>query len=164
MFDLLDRPLHWIAVSWPALVSKNAAKLAEPGEHEVELRVELIDREEAIWRFPAFFDLGTLQDERRAEIEKRGPPPDSFDTFKRVASDWRKIQSNGQKVEMNDDNIRLLLAAPMFEAAFAVAYISALGGRAMVREGNSAASPSGGRGAKKRAATNSSPEIASGSA
>lgn len=156
MFDLLDRPLHWIGVKWPALVTQKKDKRAEPGEHEIELRVQLIDREEVIWRFPSLFPLDDVESEMRKGVEARGPSPSAFDTFKSLVSDWRKLKADGRKPELNDANIKLLLAVPMFEAAFAIAYLSAVGGRVQAREGNSAASPSGGRGDTDQAAPETS--------
>jgi hypothetical protein len=142
MFDLLDRPLHWIPVKWAALVpAKKCSDLSVQGHHEIELRVELIDREEATGMFPALFDK---DDE---------PVMDGFGVFKRVVKDWRKIKANGQAVPLTDENIKLLLNVPCFEAAFAVAYVTALAGQAEVREGNSSASPRGGRGDIAKAAT-----------
>jgi len=151
MFDLLDRPLHWIEVSWPALIApEDENQLSEPGKHSVELRVEIIDRDEAQFLFPALFPE---DDEKRAELEEKfignepynGKRPDSLGTFKRVVKSWRKIKSNGRRVEMTDANINLLLSAPMFEASFATSYVLALGGRAEIREKNSPGSPSDGR-------------------
>jgi hypothetical protein len=161
LFDLLDKPLHWISVKWPALLApEDDSNLSQPGEHEVELRVELVDREEAIWRLPALFGEDDKPRGKPPEIcaskdnpEEWGPSPTSFDTFKRVVHSWRKISAKGRKVEMTDDNIRLLLSAPMFEAAFAIAYVSALGGRTQVREGNSGGSASGGREEPEKSAT-----------
>lgn len=160
MFDLLDRPLHWIPVKWPALiVPENADDVSTPGEYEIDLRVELLDRPEAIWRFHALFDPGP---ELLKEVEEQfgDTPPDAFDTFKRVVQAWRKIKANGRKVEMTDENIKLLLKTPMFEAAFAVAYVMALGGQSKVREGNSSGLPSGGQEDSAKPATTISKETA----
>lgn len=150
MFDLLDRPLHWIPVKWKSLVApEKESDLSVEGEHEIELRVELVDREEAKAFFPGLFGEDTAD------------APEGFDVFKRVVKEWRKIKANGRSVPLNDDNIRLLLNVPCFEAAFAVAYVTALAGQAEVREGNSSASPSGGRGDIEKAATTPSQETVS---
>lgn len=141
MFDLLDRPLHWIPVKWNALVAaKKASDLSVPGSHEIELRVELVDREEAIRMFPSIFGEG-------------GEEQPGLEVFKRAVKEWRKIKANGQVVPMTDENIKLLLGVPCFEAAFKVAYVTALAGQSEVREGNSSASPGGGRGVAEKAAT-----------
>jgi hypothetical protein len=144
MFDLLDRPLVWIPVTWPALLSgENENDLAQPGEHTVELRVELVDAEEAIALFPPLFPQ---RDQEAAAKADDNPQLWAFKTFKRVVKEWRKISAGGKaSPPMNDKNIRLLLKAPMFIAGFASAYMTALGGRAEVREKNSVGSPSDGR-------------------
>jgi hypothetical protein len=148
--------LHWITVKWPALIQpENEDEVSQPGEHEVELRVEIIDRDEAMKCFPGLFSYEPKAGEKI---------PTGAETFKRVVKDWRKIQANGRTVELNDKNIALLLSSPMFEQAFAVAYVMALGGRAEAREGNSSASPRGGRGANGKAATKRSAKTASVSA
>ncbi|MBA3668430.1 MAG: hypothetical protein H0W65_12050 [Sphingomonas sp.] len=134
MFDLLDRPLHWITIKWPGLrQGENESELSQPADHEVELRVELLDREEVKRFFPAAFDLPDKD------------APGELEIFKRVVKEWRKVVSNGRPVTMNDENMGLLLKAPMFGAAFTERYLSALGGRVEIREKNSQGSPSNGR-------------------
>lgn len=151
MFDLLDRPLHWIPVGWNSLVPpKRGEGLSIAGKHEIELRVELVDREEAVKMFPSLFG-------------GEGEEHEGFDIFRRVVKEWRKIKANGQAVPLTDENIKLLMGVPCFEAAFKVAYVTALAGQSEVREGNSSASPSGGRGDTEKAATTASPEIANAS-
>ncbi|MBA2718523.1 MAG: hypothetical protein H0U52_04640 [Chloroflexi bacterium] len=141
MFDLLDRPLHWITVKWPGLAQgENESELSQPAEHKVELRVELLDREEVQRYFPAAFDLPD-------------DPPAELETFKRVVKEWRKVVSGGRAVPMNDENIAILLKAPMLGAAFTEAYLKAIGGRVEVREKNSQGSPSNGRADDQQAPT-----------
>src|SRR5215213_11233961 len=142
MFDLLDRPLHWIPVRWKSLLtSTKKSGLSTAGEHEIELQVELVDRDEARKMFPVLFG------------DEETEPPEGFDVFKRVVKDWRKIKAGGKAVELSDENIRALLNVPCFEAGFAIAYVTALAGQAEVREGNSSGSPSGGREDTGKAAT-----------
>lgn len=142
MFDLTDRPLHWISVKWPGLAQDDDANLtSQPTEHEVELRVELVDREEAKDLFPAVFDLDDRQQ------------PEEMVVFKRIVKDWRKVVARGAVVKMTEANIGKMLRVPMFGAAFTNAYIAALGGRVEVREKNSNGSPSNGRAAGQKAAT-----------
>ncbi len=142
MFDLTDRPLHWIPVKWPGLAQDADESLtSQPVEHEIELRVELLDKEEAKDFFPAVFDLADR------------PIPEEADVFKRVVKAWRKVASAGRPVPMTDENIAVLLRVPMFGAAFTGAYISALGGQVEVREKNLKGSPSSGRAADPEQAT-----------
>lgn len=152
MFDLLDRPLHWIPVKWPALVpAKKDSELSVAGEVEIELRVEIVDVDEAKKLFPELFGV------------KDAEGPDDFDIFKKVVREWRKIKSNGRAVPMTDDNIRLLLKTPCFASAFGRSYVAALAGQKEVRSGNSNASPSGGRGEAAKSATTTSSETATAS-
>lgn len=171
MFDLLDKPLHWIPVKWPSLKAPDDAdNLSAPGENEVELRVEILNREEVIWRFPGMFG-----DERKPmgkppsgcaskdEPEKWAPTPDEVETFLRVVQDWRKISAKGRRVELNPENARLLLQSPMFGPSFASAYLMAIGGQAEIREKNSPGSPDDGRAESEPSAEPSSAKTANGS-
>lgn len=144
MFDLLDRPLVWIPVTWPALLQpENASDLAQPGEHTVELRVELVDSEEVIKLFPAMFPS---RDEAAALAADEDPQSWAFKAFKKVVKEWRGLSSGGKaSPPMSDKNIRLILKAPLFIAGFASAYLKAMGGRTEVREKNSVGSLSDGR-------------------
>jgi len=143
MFDLLDRPLVWIPVTWPALLlPENEADLATQGEYTIEVRVELVDAEDAIKLFPSLFEE---RDEKAALEADKSPEVWAFKAFKRVVKDWRKVSAHGKAVPLNDKNIRLLLRAPMFISGFAKAYMLALGGRTETREKNSDGSPNDGR-------------------
>lgn len=130
MFDLLDRPLHWITVKWPGLAQgEDESALSQRTDHEVELRVELLDREEVKTFFPAAFDLPD------------DGAPGELEIFKRVTKEWRKVVAKGRPVTMDDANMALLLKAPMFGAAFTESYLKAMGGRVEIREKNSQGSP-----------------------
>lgn len=139
MFDLTDRPLHWITVEWPGLApdETDVEGLSVPTKHKIEIRVELVDRAELKTMFPAI--IGENPD---------AEPPSDFDLFKRVVRAWRKIVSGGQPVPFSDDNIRKLLSVPSFCPHFGAAYISAVGGAVEVREKNSPTPPSDGRAAE----------------
>lgn len=133
MFDILDRPLHWIPVKWPGLAQGDSEDaLSKPTEHEIELRVELVDREEIQTLFPALFGKDTA-------------PPTDMELFKRVVKGWRKIKANGRVPDFSDENIALLLKAPLFAPNFSTAYLDAMGGQTAIREGNSGGLPSGGQ-------------------
>lgn len=175
MFDILDRPLHWIPVKWPGLSQgEDENALSTPVEHEIELRVELVDREEAKALFPVLFYDGPRPNEWDVEgiaeftakmDELRKSAPAELELFKRLVKGWRKIKAGGRVPDFNDDNIGLLLKVPLFAPSFTEAYLDALRGRTAVREKNSESSPNNGRADEARAATKpNSSEIAGGSA
>lgn len=161
MFDLLDKPLHWVTIKWPSLVApEKQDDLSEAGENEVELRVELLDRDEAGWRFPGLFgDDFEFENPPPTEYadkddpSKWGPTPTGVESFLRIVKDWRKIKAAGKTVEFNEKNARLLLQSAMFPAAFSIQYVLALGGRGQEREKNSDGSPSVGRADENTEAT-----------
>lgn len=144
MFDLTERPLHWITVEWPGLSQDEADAdgLSVPTKHMVELRVELVDREELKDLFPAIF----APDENRASLEE-------VVIFKRVVKAWRKIVSGGVPVKFSEPNIKKLLSVPMFAGAFTGAYVTAVAGMVETREKNSQTPPSSGRAAEAGQAT-----------
>jgi hypothetical protein len=146
VFDLLDRPLHWILVKWPGLLPpEDDNAVSTPGMFEVELRVDLLDRDEAMWRFPGMFGLDDENEDLIRFRKERGDTPTTLDSFLAIVMAWRKIKANGRAVELNPENAARLLQAPMFEVAFGQAYILALGGRVEEREKNLPGSPSDGR-------------------
>lgn len=150
MFDLLDRPLHWITVKWAALLPpEEEGGLSVPGHHEVELRVELLDRTEFAWRFAIipedFEDEIPPQCADPDDPTKWGPAPSTLDSFLRIVKDWRKISAAGKTVELNEANARILLASPGFVSGFGETYTRAMGGIAEIREKNSDGSPTDGR-------------------
>ena len=154
MFDLLDRPLHWLPFKWPGLAPdpENENALSKPVEHEIELRVELVTKDELVELFPRMFG------------DEDKPVLPELEIFKRIVKGWRKIKHGGRVPEFSDENISLLLQAPMFSASFATTYVAAVGGKVDIREGNSDGSPSGGRADDpKTATTTSSSAIAAGS-
>lgn len=144
MFDLVDRPLHWITVKWPGIAQGDDESAdSVPTMHEVGLRVEILDRDEVQAVFPGAFGL-----------ETEAPP--EAESFKRIVKEWRKVVAKGRPVPMNDDNVALMLKVPMFASAFTAAYLSAMGGVVEIREGNSPASPPGGRADGQKAGTKAS--------
>lgn len=138
MFDLVDRPRLWISVKWPGLAPGPDDGLAVEVEHEIEVEVDLVDREEIIALFPA---------------EKTLSPDEEIATFKRLVSGWRKFKIAGQTAEFSDANIRKLLSVPMFSTGFELAYMKAWQGKGEAREKNSPRSPGNGRAAALSEAT-----------
>lgn len=129
MFDLVDRPSVWIAVKWPGLIrGPDEDGLAVSTEFEIEIEIDLVDRDEVAKLFVDGLD-------RDAEV----------DLFKRVVHGWRKFKIAGKQAEFNDENIRKLLAVPMFATGFETSYLKAWQGKAETREKNSSRSPDNGR-------------------
>ncbi len=156
MYDILDCQLHWIPVVFPVLrkVEGDDDALSVMGEAEIEVRVELVDREEAVELFPRMFDRDTDKEPKLGEV----------DLFERLVKDWRGIKAGGNPFPLNRDNVAKLLKVPMFTHSFADAYVAALAGRVAVREGNSGGLPSGGQAdAPKAVPTTSSSETAAAS-
>jgi len=174
LFDILDRPLHWITVKWPGLSQQGGDEnaLSVPVEHEVELRVELVDRDEVQDIFPKMFrgEDATVMDPTvlaKADELIAADPSLARDSaieiaaFLRITKGWRKIKAGGRVPEFNVENVRLLLKVPMFGPAFTGAYVAALGGKAAIREGNLSDSPANGPAdGSSKASTTSSPAIA----
>lgn len=130
-FDLLDRPLVWIPVTWPGLAPSDVeGEVAKVVEHRVDIQVEILPRDEL---------------ERMFYPKGDAEPVDDFDAFKRIAQGWRKLVAHGRPVEFTDDNIRLLLNVSGFPTALQTHYLKACAGKVETREGNSDASPSDGR-------------------
>jgi hypothetical protein len=146
-FDILAAPLHWIPVRFPVLrkVEGDDEAVSVMAEEEIEVRVELVDRDEAAELFPKMFDKD--QEPRLGEIA----------LFLRLVKAWRKIKAGGNPFPLNEENVARLLKVPMFGASFANAYIGALGGRIAIREGNSDGLPSGGQ----AVAPESAPKVSS---
>jgi hypothetical protein len=133
MFDVLDRPLLWIPVRWPGLKpGGDGTGLAEAVENEIEVCVELKEKD----------DVKPLFDPEEGEALEK------LDAFMTFATGWRKIIAGGQQLEFSRENADLLIRSqlPFFDA-FTFAYLEACLGRVEIREGNSDASPAGGRAA-----------------
>lgn len=136
VFDLLDRPLLWIPVTWPGL-KRGKDGFAEEVEHEIECEVELLDDKE---EFLVMFGLKVV-----AEGEEPPPPVDEFEAFKRLVKNWRRIAIGGVPLEFSDDNIRRVLRLPSFAVGLQAAYMNALAGKVRTREKNSEGSRGNGR-------------------
>lgn len=132
MFDLTDAPRLWINVKWPGLIPGPDEGLAVETEHEVELEVEIVDRDELLILFPL-------------RPERANTPEEEAVIFKRLCSAWRKFKIAGQTAEFSDENIKKLCKVPMFATGFELAYMAAWQGRGVAREKNSEGSPSIGR-------------------
>lgn len=145
MFDLLDRPLVWIPVKWPGLIQKEESAVAEAVEHEVEIQVEILDRDE----MESWGERGSkgpvIPEGTAPEAAKALQAADGLAIFKEVAKAWRKIGAGGKSLAFNDENIAKLLRVQGFGAAFGQAYVDAWNGRIATRSGNSEGSPKPGR-------------------
>lgn len=147
-FDLLERPLHWITVEFPGLKPpEDEREDSIPTKHKVRLRVELVDRDEAVSFFPAIF--GKEEEPKLGESE----------LFERIVKDW-DVKAGGRRAELNRENIEKLLKVPMFGAAFANAYVVALGGKVAIREEKLDGLPSGGQADGPKPAETTSTAIA----
>jgi hypothetical protein len=141
-YELLDRPLLWIPVAWAGLVAGENDGIAQPVEHEIEVLVELVDKEQVRSVFGLAEDGRTVAEER-----------DEFVVVKTLCSGWRRITYRGSTLPFTDDNLRRVVYLPNFMGAFTLAYMSAVGGRVATRLGNSEGSQSGGRADEATAGT-----------
>jgi len=130
MFDLLDRPLVWIPVKFRGLKQEDESGLAVSVEYEVEVQVEIVDRDE----FRRLF-----------QPEEGTPKLDEMAIATRVVHGWRKVRAGGRPLDFNSDNLAKMLRVPNFALALELAYLEAFQGKAKVREGNSEGSQPGGR-------------------
>lgn len=131
MFDFADKALVWIPVRWDTLrPGEDPDDLAVVRENEIEVQVEIVDRDRLREIFP-----GGVIDDKDAEAS----------AFKALAHNWRKIRDGDKPVIFNDENVARLLAVPMFAGGFERAYMDAWSGRVEYREKNSEGSPSNGR-------------------
>lgn len=130
MFDLADKRLAWIKVRFPGFRSNGDAP-GEVVEHEIELQVDLVDRDE-------FGRLFLRPDEaEKPEEAKAYDALTELDRFKSVVSNWRGVAMNGASVSFTDDHIKRLLNVPNFGDGFNTAYLLAWQGKADTRTGNS---------------------------
>lgn len=132
MFDLSEKRLCWIPVTWPGL-KPNGDDLAEPVENEIECLVELVDRDGLRAVFPQGEDAENAK--TLSEVEK----------FMALVHDWRKVRDGENPVPFNKKNVERILAVPMFGSGFETSYIKAWAGQLEYREKNSSASPAGGQ-------------------
>jgi hypothetical protein len=141
-YDLLDAPLAYIAVRFAGIAIGEGGE-AVATEHEVEIQIELLDRDEIVaWMKDAVADL---QPEERAEHELKA--------FRQVAKGWRGVKGNGKVLPFDDVHIEKLLRKPNFVDAFGDAYMKAWQGKVEAREGNSEGSPENGQAGEPTAAT-----------
>lgn len=106
--------------------------LAKPIEFEIELLVELVDRERLRTMFPGSDVLDELTDQERRDREVEG--------FLELVKDWRKVADKGAPLRYDEENAKKLLGVPMFAGGFESSYLAAWTGQAEIREGNSDAS------------------------
>jgi hypothetical protein len=143
MFDLAEKRLVWISVTWPGLASEGD-KLAEPVEHKAEFQVELVDIDQFQFLFVSpIAEDGTKHlwatDEAFAAWSK-GEVNDRY-RARELTSDWRGIASNRVKVPYSPDAMNALMGKPNFSKAYFQAYMEAWNAIAETRAGNSEGSP-----------------------
>jgi len=126
LFELVDRPRLWILVTWPGLAPGEGDAVAKPIEHEIEVLVELIDKEE----FRTIYGLAD-------DGTPTGAGWDGFDACKRLMSNWRKVTEKGAPVPFTEARLEMLCRVPGFTSGFANAYSLAVNGQTLAREGNS---------------------------
>jgi len=149
-FDLTDRRLVWIPVTWAVMQSIGDA-LAEPVERTVELQIDLVDLDEFGRLFVSPLD------------ENGDPKPDAVppatpervqewkginDTVRALAivNDWRKVKSGGRVIPYSEDAMAKLMRVPGFAAAlFLDAFPKAYAAVKETRQGNLPSLPEGGQ-------------------
>jgi len=145
-FDLLDAPLVYIPVKFPGLAVGDGGE-AVAIEHEVEIQIELLDRDELVdW-------MQKANTSATANVTEQRKSGEEIEVFKRVAKGWRGIVVNGKVAPFTDKNLDALLRKPSFVERFATAYLEAWNGKVATREGNSEGSPANGPAVEPIAAT-----------
>lgn len=134
MFDLSERPTVWIPVEWTQLKPGENDGLAVESKVEIEILIELLDRDELIKLFGP--DFGIDPEEGDEPTEKKSKFEQQVDRFMAVVSDWRKFKNKGENVTFGRDMAEKILKVPGFAPAFVTAYLSACGGKADIRKGN----------------------------
>lgn len=153
-FDLTEARLVWIEVKWKGMRSEGEG-LAAPVDYEIELYVELVDRD----RLAELFIPDTLTDEEILELARQGTAAmtgrllaKEQATFKALVHDWRKVLEGGKSVPMTPKRVARLLKVPNFGDAFHEDYMAAWKGQVKEREKNFGGSPENGRAAEPGAA------------
>lgn len=143
MFDLAEKRLVWIPVTWPGLAS-DGDKLAEPVEHKAEFQVELVDLDRFQFLFlnPVAEDGGKLPwaNDEAFDAWKSGKVTDRFRAAE-LTADWRGIARGGVKVPYSAEAMSVLMGKPNFPAAYFAAYMLAYNAIKETRAGNSEGSP-----------------------
>lgn len=137
MFDLSDRPLVFIPVKWTVLrPGEGDDALAVETEAAIEIEVEIKDRDELLAMFDDKF--GSEPGAEGAEIEGKRLTGRDLEAkrFLAIVKRWRKVMNGGRPLELNEENVRKLLALPGFASAFEMAYLAACAGKADIRKGN----------------------------
>lgn len=128
-FDLAAKRLAWLPVKWKGFASSGD----EPGqvvEHEIEVQVELVEREE----FARLF----VQPDPEAEPDKAAQfnRLTDLERFNTVASNWRKVVAGTTSIPFNPENVAKLMGVPNFPLAFFQSYANAWQAIPETRAGN----------------------------
>lgn len=148
MFDLSTKRQVWILVEWPGLVQEGGEKLAVATTHEIEMLVELLDKEEAAQLSDRYKEVAPADPDNITPAERAQGLAMELAAIKEIASDWRKVLSGGQPVPFTDENIMRMIKVQGFSPAFNLAYRKAQAGMAETREKNSEGSPASGQAAE----------------
>lgn len=143
MFDLAEKRLVWIPIVWKGLRQPSPDALAEPCEFEIQVLVEIVEREQ----IQEFFG-GAIEDDDPPEVrerKERGNKLTEVQRFRALVSDWRNLRLGGEPAEFNDQNIAALLRRPNFALGFDTSYLRAWGGQIELAEKNSEDSSASGQ-------------------
>jgi hypothetical protein len=148
-FDLTAKRLVWIKVHFAGVVSDGDA-VAEPVEHSIDVRIELVNLDE----FGRLF-VSPLDDEGNPNPDAvPAPTPERLEEWDKmndtdralaIINDWRGVVSNGTPVPFSEEALRVMMRVPNFAVGlFRTAYPRAYAGLKDTRSGNSASSPANG--------------------
>lgn len=125
MFDLAQKRLVWIPVSWPGVKpGADEGAVAENTTHVIECQVELVDAGELAKLFP-----------KGERFEATSPKV--FEAFKALVHNWRGVNLGTKSAPMTDEHIQAMLRVPMFAGGFESSYVDAWTGQIETREKNS---------------------------
>jgi hypothetical protein len=143
MFDLADKALVWIPISWPGLKQADPDAVAEPTTFEIQVLAEILDKDEMRAVFGADEEEAP-EDETMDQAYERQRSKE-LKAFMRVVSDWRGFKIAGQPAEFNEANARRLIALPNFGTGFNTSYLTAWAGRIELATKNSESSSDSGQ-------------------
>lgn len=156
MFDLAQKRIVWIPITWRGLVQKDEDALAEATDFQIEVKAEILDEDAIRETFsPAPTDD---MDEEARKVAEKSAQLTNVEKFRRVVSGWRGVKNGVQDLAFTDENIALMLKLPNFQLGFETSYLMAWAGRIALAEKNSgSSSDSGQQGAGEQGAKKTTP-------
>lgn len=137
MFDLSDRPLVFIPIKWAVLrPGEGDDALAVETEATIDVEVEIKDRDELLALFEDTFGTEPGVEGAKVGAERLTGRDLEAKRFLAIVKRWRKVMNGGKPLELNEENVRKMLALPGFASAFENAYLAACAGKADIRKGN----------------------------